>query len=76
MKKNQLTAEKMLENFDISNLDLFEQLQYSHLINQSSKVEVLQILINNVEGDYSQLSNKLADIAELQEYEKLELITF
>lgn len=51
-------------------------MQYSHLINQSSKEEVLQIFINSCEGDFSTLSNNLASIAYLQECEELELVTF
>jgi hypothetical protein len=34
-----------------------------------SKEEALQIIINTVEGDYSQLSESLAEIAELQDEE-------
>lgn len=54
-----------LENFDIFKLDDFEYMQYNHFIEKSkvSKKEALEILINNVEGDYSQLSPKLRAIA-------------
>ena len=40
-------------------------MQYNHFIEKSkvSKKEALEILINNVEGDYSQLSPKLRAIA-------------
>ena len=56
-----------LENFDLENLDLFESMQFAHLINQNSKVEALQILINNAGGDFSQLDPALALIAEKQD---------
>ena len=54
-----------LDNFDIFKLDDFEYMQYNHFIEKSkvSKKEALEILINNVEGDYSQLSPKLRAIA-------------
>jgi SAM-dependent methyltransferase len=60
-------AISLLKNFDINDLDAFERMQYDDFIKHSSKEQVLQILINNVEGDYSQLSPKLAEIAELQD---------
>jgi hypothetical protein len=40
---------------------------YNDLIKHSSKEEALQIIINNVEGDFSQLSDELAEIAYYQE---------
>jgi hypothetical protein len=52
--------------FDIDDLDPFESMQYENFSKNMSKAESLQILINNVEGDYSQLSPKLAKIAEEQ----------
>lgn len=60
---------QLLENFDISNLDMFEAIQYEHHIKYMNKVDSLQVLINTVEGDYSQLSENLAEIAELQDSE-------
>jgi len=59
------SIESDLEAFDVSKLDAFEQMQYSDLIKHSTKVEALKILINNVEGDFSQLSPNLNDIAEM-----------
>ena len=56
----------LLENFDIENLDMFESMQYDNYISHSNKTEALQILINTVEGDTTQLSNQLAVIAEMQ----------
>ena len=55
-----------LKNFDLDDLDAFEQQQYDHFIKSSTKEEALQILINTVEGDYTQLSQKLSEIAEKQ----------
>ena len=57
----------MLKNFDLNNLNEFWKKEYNHFSRQSSKENSLQILINAVEGDYSQLSPKLAEIAELQD---------
>jgi len=56
--------ETELENFDLKNLDTFERREYDHFVKQSTKTETLQLLINNVEGDYSQLSTELSEIAE------------
>lgn len=56
-----------LENFALYNLDMFEAMVYNDIIRHSTKVEALQILINNVEGDFSQLSEQLAEIAKGQE---------
>lgn len=55
-----------LVKFNIDNLDDFESMQYDHLINSMDKASALQILINNAEGDYSQLSKELSEIAEEQ----------
>lgn len=74
--KHNITSAQLLKDFNIDNLDLFEQQQYDHLIRQSSKPEVLQILINSCNGDFSELSESLASIAYLQECENNELITF
>lgn len=63
---NEYEASQMLKNFDINTLDAFERQQYDHFVKQSSKQEALQLLINTVEGDYSQLSPNLAVIAEKQ----------
>ena len=54
-----------LENFDTNKLDSFEYMQFTNFTEKSkmSKKDALQILINNVEGDYSQLSPKLRAIA-------------
>lgn len=59
-----------LEDFDISSLDDFEKMQYDRLSKMLSKSEALQVIINDVEGDYSQLSPKLSKIAEKQKFNK------
>lgn len=56
-----------LVNFDLDELDNFEQMQYDKFVTSMPKAEALQIIINGVEGDYSQLSEALATIAEKQE---------
>ena len=56
-----------LTNFNIEKLDSYETMAYNDLIKHSTKEEALQILINNVEGDFSQLSDDLAEIAYFQE---------
>lgn len=53
-----------LESFDLNELDYFEQMQYQHHIMFMSKSESLEVLINTIEGDFSQLSEGLALIAE------------
>lgn len=60
-------VEKLLKHFDICKLDMLEMRTYSHAIKSMPKESVLQMLINNVEGDYSQLSPELAKIAVLIE---------
>lgn len=55
----------LLEAFDENQLDGLEAWHYAHHIKCMSKVEALHVIINTVEGDYSQLSPELAPIAEL-----------
>lgn len=46
------------------NLDLYEQRVYSDLLRKGvSEERALQVLINTVEGDYSQLSDGLLNYA-------------
>jgi hypothetical protein len=56
-----------LENFNLDKLDMFERTQYDHFIKSMSKADALQVLINTVEGDKTQLSEHLAQIAEEQD---------
>ena len=57
--------ESKLSQININQLDHFEVLEYNRLkaLNMS-KPEALQVIINTVEGDTSQLSPDLAAIAE------------
>jgi hypothetical protein len=57
--------EDFLKNFDIYDLDDFEYMQYDDMVNNRGfeKEFALRILINTVEGDFTQLSPKLAKIA-------------
>jgi hypothetical protein len=52
-----------LDSFDIDNLDEFEHMLYNDYIKNMSKKDSLMVIINNVEGDYTQLSPKLRAIA-------------
>lgn len=63
MSKNK-TINQELENFDLSSLDLIEKQQFESHSQSMSKVESLKIIINTAQGDFSQLSENLALIAE------------
>lgn len=56
-----------LKSFDIENLDAFEQTTYHDYLRHMGKAEALQLIINNAEGDYTKLSDSLAEIAQEQE---------
>jgi len=62
-------AYKRLKSVKRSDLDMMEQIWYDKFIKQSSHEQTLQIIINNVEGDYSQLSTKLSKIAQSEDKE-------
>lgn len=70
-------AYQKLQSVDRSDLDMMEQMWYDKLtsyqkvmfIKPGSHENALQIIINTVEGDYSQLSTKLAKIAEAEDKE-------
>jgi hypothetical protein len=64
-----MNSTDLLKNFDLSNLDSFEDFQYNDFVKRMSKEQALQIIINTVEGDFSQLSDGLAEIAQIQETE-------
>ena len=66
-----MNSQQKLQNFNIDNLDMFELMQYNDLKYSLTKVEALQIIINNVEGDFTQLSDELSEIAQEQEEEFL-----
>ena len=50
-------------------LGMIEQMWYDKARKSSSHKQSLQIIINTVEGDYSQLSTKLSKIAEKEDEE-------
>lgn len=58
------TIEEALERFDVTKLDAFEKMQYDNFSKSAGKQQALQVLINSVEGDYSELSPHLRAIAE------------
>ncbi len=62
-------TENPLTKFDIDRLDTYELFIYLDMtqFRKLSKEDALQLIINQVEGDYSQLSPKLADIAKKQD---------
>lgn len=64
MKSNNIDAE--LKDFNLDDLDEFENMQFNQYYPSLGKVGALQVLINNVEGDYSQLSTELSELAEKQ----------
>lgn len=59
-------AKFLLSIFDLTDLDMMEEIWYGLHSKSMSKVDALQVIINSVEGDYSQLSEKLSEIAQLQ----------
>ena len=60
-----LEIENILNKVNIDKLDIYEQLVYNNLREKSylTKSNSLKVLINNVEGDYYQLSGQLRKIA-------------
>jgi len=58
-----------ISGFDVENLDLYEKMRYERLISHNmSKKEALNVLINDVDGDYSQLSPELRKYAKKNKY--------
>lgn len=60
-----LEIEEKLNKVNIDKLDIYEQMIYSNLREKSylTKSNSLKVIINNVEGDYYQLSGQLRKIA-------------
>ena len=57
-----------LESVDPRTLDMFEQREFKRFQEMKlPKAKAMQMLINSVEGDYSQLSPRLAKVAQRQE---------
>ena len=69
LPKGEVDITEDLKNFDLNNLDLFEDRQYVHNIQYIPKEEALQVIINTVEGDFTQLSAKLSKLAKKQNRE-------
>jgi hypothetical protein len=61
-----MTAQTRLQKFDIDDLDAYEYQKFNSTIGFLSKVESLQLIIDSCGGDFSNLSDGLADIAEEQ----------
>jgi hypothetical protein len=57
-------ANDLLDNFDIDTLDMYEANLYFDFIGKMCKADALQIIINSVEGSYTQLSEGLRELAE------------
>ena len=66
-----MNSNTLLQNFDIDQLDTYEKTIYNDNLYHNGKVDALQIIINNVEGDHTQLSAELSEIADLQEEENI-----
>jgi DNA polymerase III delta prime subunit len=56
---------QILHDFDLESLDIFDKNQYLDNRGTMSKEEALKAIIDNAEGDYSQLSSSLAEIAQV-----------
>ena len=63
-------APTSLDAVDIEKLDAFEKFMFDDLSKRMSKKEALQVIINNVEGDFSQLSEELEKYADYQRLEE------
>lgn len=63
-------APTSLDGVDLEKLDAFEKFMYDNLSQSMSKKEALQVIINNVEGDFSQLSEELEKYADYQRLEE------
>lgn len=66
--------ETELSNFDLENLDILSEWHYNHFIKGMTKVESLKVLINMVEGDFTQLEDELSEIAEKYWYQIYETV--
>lgn len=70
------TLETMLEQIDLAELDPLEQLFVSDFMGKGvGKAKALRVVINTVEGDFSQLSPMLAEMAEQLERLEQGLVT-
>lgn len=64
-----MNALQQLQNFDLDTLDMYEKMMFNDHFRIMTKTEALQIIINDVDGDFTQLTYKLSEIAEQQEEE-------
>ena len=64
MKTTEEDYRSRLEGFDLDELDNFERMQYEHHVKSMGKVEALEVIVNTVEGSFSQLSEGLRELAE------------
>lgn len=61
----QIETRNLFKDFDIDSLDTYERMMFDEFMsNGNDKESALKILINSVEGDYSQLSDELGILAE------------
>jgi len=62
-----MTTETRLSKFEVENLDLYEYQKYNSGIDIGlSKIESLQLIIDGCNGNFEELSESLAVIAEEQ----------
>lgn len=62
-----MTTETRLSKFEVENLDLYEYQKYNAGIDLGlSKIESLQLIIDSCNGNFEELSESLAVIAEEQ----------
>lgn len=67
MARGGKTYNQLLEDFNVDDLDDFESMRFKQMTNNGvPKATAIELLINEVEGDYSQLSPKLARLAKKQ----------
>lgn len=62
-------APTSLDSVDTEQLDYFEKFMFDDLSQRMGKAEALKVIINNVEGDYSQLSDELRKYAQFEDFE-------
>lgn len=67
MDIDNITLDALTKLDPLEDLDMFEYLQFIDFSKSMPKEEALQIIINTVEGDFTQLSETLQEIAIKQE---------
>jgi len=67
MARGGKTYNQLLEDFNVDDLDDFESMRFEQMTNNGvPKATAIELLINEVEGDYSQLSPSLVRVAKKQ----------